>query len=48
MVAAVVILYYPDHPLLGRLIESVAEQVDAIIAVDNMQGFWAAGDHICA
>jgi rhamnosyltransferase len=35
MVAAIVVLYYPDLPLLRRLLESVAGQVDKIIAVDN-------------
>lgn len=38
MVAAVVILYYPDLPVLRRLLDSVFEQVDAIIAVDNTPG----------
>jgi len=38
MVAAVVILYHPDLSLLRRLIESVAEQVNFIIAVDNTPG----------
>ena len=38
MVAAVVILFHPDLPLLQRLIESVKGQVDAIVAVDNTPG----------
>jgi rhamnosyltransferase len=35
MVAAVVVLYHPELPLLARLLESVLGQVDTVIVVDN-------------
>jgi rhamnosyltransferase len=35
MISAIVVLYYPNALLLGRLLKSVAGQVDTIIAVDN-------------
>jgi rhamnosyltransferase len=38
MIASVIVLYYPEVLLLGRLIESVAKQVDTIIMVDNTPG----------
>jgi rhamnosyltransferase len=38
MVAAIIVLYRPDLSLLRRLLESVADQVQGIIAVDNTPG----------
>jgi len=38
MVAAVVVLYHPDQLLLGRLLKSIYEEVDAVFAVDNTPG----------
>jgi rhamnosyltransferase len=35
MIAAVIVLYYPDLPLLERLFESLAGQIDFTIVVDN-------------
>jgi rhamnosyltransferase len=35
MTAAVVVLYHPDLSLLARLLDSVLEQVQAVIIVDN-------------
>jgi len=38
MIAALVVLYHPDLSLLNRLLSSVFDQVDGIIAVDNTDG----------
>lgn len=38
MVAAVIVLYFPELSLLRRLLESVVDQVETIIAVDNTPG----------
>jgi rhamnosyltransferase len=38
MIAAVIVLYHPDLPLLRRLLESITNQVETIIAVDNTPG----------
>jgi rhamnosyltransferase len=38
MIAALVVLYNPDSSLLNRLLSSVLDQVDGIIAVDNTDG----------
>jgi rhamnosyltransferase len=38
MVAAVIVLYRPDLPLLDRLLRSVGHQVEKIIVIDNTPG----------
>ncbi|MES2221519.1 MAG: glycosyltransferase family 2 protein [Acidobacteriota bacterium] len=35
MIAAVIVLYHPELSLLHRLLESVAGQVDLVLAIDN-------------
>ena len=35
MVAAVIVLYHPNLPLLDRLLRSVVGQVDKIFVIDN-------------
>ncbi len=38
MVAAVIVLYNPDKPLLGRLLRSVVAEVEKIFVIDNTPG----------
>lgn len=38
MVAAVIVLYNPDFPLLDRLLRSITGQVDKVFVIDNTPG----------
>ncbi len=38
MIAAIIILYHPDLEAVGRLIATLAGQVDSVLAIDNTPG----------
>lgn len=38
MIAAIIVLYHPDHEAAGSLLSSLIDQVDTVFAIDNTPG----------